>query len=273
VTDLGGSGQSERMDLGFGGEVAQLYQTYRRGYPDAVVDAIVDECDLTSDDVAVDLGCGTGQLTLGLAQRLRAVVGVDPEADMLVLARTTSADQGVRNVAWLLGSDVDLPAIEAVLGPSTVGVVTAATALHWMRDDEVFRASARLIRPGGGFAVVTNGKPLWQLDIPWSRALRGAIEAWTGQTATAGCGSDEAAQDRYRANLSRAGLSVSERVIEYAADLDLDHVVGGVLSAFPLQSLPTGADRAQFADSVRQALGGGPFTEPVRVGLLFGIRT
>jgi ubiquinone/menaquinone biosynthesis C-methylase UbiE len=260
------------MDLGFGGEVAQLYQAYRRGYPDAVIDAITDAFDLTGDDVAIDLGCGTGQLTFPLAARLRAVVGVDPEPDMLAIARATSADLGVRNVAWLMGSDADLPAVEAMLGRASVGVVTAATALHWMRDDEVFRATARLTRPGGGVAVVTNGKPLWQLDVAWSRALRGVLEAWTGEPETEGCGSDDAAQQRYRSQLAAAGLDLSERAIEYTGELELDHLVGAMLSVFPAQFLPTGADRERFGERIRTALGDGPFIEPVRVGLLLGRR-
>jgi SAM-dependent methyltransferase len=70
-------------DLGFGGEVAGFYHQYRRGYPSAVIDTLIDAFSLTSDDVVIDLGCGTGQLTLPIARRVRAVAGVDPEPDML----------------------------------------------------------------------------------------------------------------------------------------------------------------------------------------------
>ncbi len=48
------------MDLGFRGEVADFYHRYRRGYPSAVVDALVRAFDLTAADVVIDLGCGTG---------------------------------------------------------------------------------------------------------------------------------------------------------------------------------------------------------------------
>ncbi|GAA5189801.1 hypothetical protein GCM10023322_43330 [Rugosimonospora acidiphila] len=79
------------MSLGFGGEVAGYYARYRRGYPPAAVDAIVKAFALGTDDVVLDLGCGTGQLTLPLAERVRAVV--DPEPDMLVLARRAAEAQ------------------------------------------------------------------------------------------------------------------------------------------------------------------------------------
>ncbi|MEV0729346.1 class I SAM-dependent methyltransferase [Polymorphospora sp. NPDC050346] len=260
------------MDLGFSGEVARLYETYRRGYPAPVVDAIVDAFALSADDVAVDLGCGTGQLTLPLADRLRAVVGVDPEPDMLTLARRAAARRDVRNVAWMLGDDADVPAVGVLLGAGSVGVVTVATALHWMDTGRLFPAVADLVRPGGGFAVVTNGRPLWLLDAPWSRELRAFLESWTGSDLSWGCGSDDADQRRYREGLTAAGLTVSATSVAYPADLDLPGLVGEVLTAFPASELPTGPDRERFAEGVGAAVGAGPFHQPVQVDLLFGRR-
>ena len=80
------------MGSDFSGETATYYARYRRGYPPAAVDAIAEAFGLGADDLVVDLGCGTGQLSLPLAARVRAVVGVDPEPDMLMLARRTARD-------------------------------------------------------------------------------------------------------------------------------------------------------------------------------------
>jgi len=256
--------------LGFGGEVARLYARYRRGYPPAVIDAIVDTFRLSHNDAVIDLGCGTGQLTVPLAARVRSVVGVDPEPDMLWLAR--GHDDDAPNIAWVLGSDEELPAIGATLGNRPVGAITVATALHWMDDPAVFQTANKLVRPGGGVAVVTNGKPLWHLDIGWSRALRGFLEGWMGRPATMGCGTDDEAQRRYRAHLAAAGLRVVETRVAYTDALDLDHLVGGVLSAFSSGMLPYGEERQHFRDGLRDAVGSGPFPETVDVGLLFGLR-
>ncbi|HBW21513.1 MAG: class I SAM-dependent methyltransferase [Streptosporangiaceae bacterium] len=75
------------MDPGFRGEVADLYHRYRHGYPAAVLDAITGAFGLGPGDIVVDLGCGTGQLAVPMASRVRAVLGVDPEPDMLARAR------------------------------------------------------------------------------------------------------------------------------------------------------------------------------------------
>ncbi len=160
------------MDLGFGGEVADLYH----GYPAAVVDLLAEAFTLTEQDLVVDPGCGTGQLTLPVARRVRAVVGVDPEPDMLRRARRAARDAGVTNVPWMLGADTDLPALRAALAGAPVAAVTIGQGLHWMRRDELFRSARGLVRPGGGVAVVTNGTPLWLQHSAWSPGLRGPAE-------------------------------------------------------------------------------------------------
>ncbi|WP_236594418.1 class I SAM-dependent methyltransferase [Saccharothrix sp. 6-C] len=259
------------MAQGFRGDVADFYHRYRRGYPPAVLDAVVEAFGLTPDDVAVDLGCGTGQVTVPLAERVRAVIGVDPEPDMLAHGRRAGEERGAANLAWVVGTDADVPAWRAVLGDGSVGVVTIGQALHWMRHDELFRALHPLVRPGGGVAVLTNGAPLWLQDEDWSRALRGCLEQWLGTPAGNACGTDEESQARYRDSLVAAGFRVDVRGVDYTAELDLESIVGGVLSALPVDRLP--ADRQAFTDLVRAALEPhAPFTEHVHVTVLTGRR-
>jgi ubiquinone/menaquinone biosynthesis C-methylase UbiE len=256
------------MDLGFGGEVPGFYHQYRRGYPSAVIDTLAGAFGLNSDDIVIDLGCGTGQLTLPIARRVRAVAGVDPEPDMLARGRRAAAEQGVSNVAWLLGADTDLPALVALLGGQRAGAVTIGQALHWMNYRELFGSLAPLLRPGGGVAVITNGTPLWLQDSPWSQALRGFLEQRLGTTLTSACGTDEASQRRYHDTMTAAGLEVTEASFEYTDDLDLDGLVGSLYSAMPP---PPPDQRSAFADQVRRAVAPHErFTEPVRVRMLLG---
>jgi trans-aconitate methyltransferase len=250
------------MDLGFRGEVADFYHRYRRGYPAAVIDSLVDAFGLTKDDIVVDLGCGTGQLARPIAERVRAVVGVDPEPDMLARARSVPS---VGNVSWMVGADTDIPALGALLGP--VGAVTIGQALHWMNHDELFRELARL---GWGVAVVTNGTPLWLQDTAWSQALRGCLEHWLGKTITATCGTDDVSQRRYSDSMAAAGFEVSATSVGYTDELELDQIIGGVYSALPVHELPE--QREFFAEQVRRALEPhAPFTEHIRVSMLIGV--
>ena len=259
------------MDLGFRGEVADFYHRFRRGYPPAVVDALVHTFELTPDDVTVDLGCGTGQLTLPLAERVRSVVAVDPEPDMLLRARHAASERGTANVTWTIGTDTDIPTLGTLVGARHLAAVTIGQALHWMDHERLFHATRPLIRPGGGVAVLTNGTPLWLQDTAWSRALRACLEGWLGRKPTGTCGTDEATQRQYRDSLTAAGYEVSVTTVDYTDDLDADQIIGGVYSALPVARLPTPDQRPHFAEQLHEALRPHhPFTEQVEVTILTG---
>jgi ubiquinone/menaquinone biosynthesis C-methylase UbiE len=259
------------MDLGFRGEVADFYDRYRRGYPRAVIDTVVDGLRLTGDDIVIDLGCGTGQLTLAMASRVRAVLGVDPEPDMVLRARRRAESAGVRNASWAIGSDAEIGALAALLGHRSVGAVTIAQALHWMSPETLFPALSTLVRPGGGVAVVTNGEPLWLQRRPWSQALRDWLENWLGTVLTKSCGTDEAAQRRYRQALAGAGFAVRETVLSYRDVLTVEQIIGGVYSALPVDRLPDPAERNDLANELAEILvPHAPFEEDVRVTVLAG---
>jgi SAM-dependent methyltransferase len=259
------------MGRDFSGEVTTYYARYRRGYPPAAVDAIVEAFGLGANDLVVDLGCGTGQLSLPLAARVRAVVGMDPEPDMLVLARRTANERGVANASWTLGADSDLPTLGHLLGDRTVGAVTIALAIHWMDRDTLFRAIRPLLRSGGGIAVVTNGTPLWLQDSEWSQTLAECLGQWTGKRPTGSCQTDEAGRRLNREALMSAGYRVVESAVDYDAELTIDEVVGGVFSAMSGDRMPPPQRREEFAAQVRDALARHePLTEHVRVSLQFG---
>jgi len=238
------------MTTGFSGEVAEYYAKYRRGYPVEILDALQAAFQLNSTDVVLDLGCGTGQLAVPLAARVRSVIGMDPEPDMLRLARRTAAAGAVRNGTWVLGADTDVPALGALLGPRSLGMTVIGNALHWMDHQELFRVLRPLSRPGGGVAVVSNGTPLWLQDSDWSRALRSALERQFGGRAQATCGTDAEDRRHYAQALAEAGFEhVREIEVEYHGDLTFDQIMGGVYSA-----APEPPDREAFDEQVRQAL-------------------
>nr|WSY48972.1 class I SAM-dependent methyltransferase [Streptomyces sp. NBC_00886] len=252
--------------------MAEYYAKFRRGYPPQVFDALKDAFGLSRADVVLDIGCGTGQLALPFASRVRSVVGVDPEPDMLRLARLAAEAQGVRNATWVLGADTDLPALGGLLGERSLALTVIGQALHWMQPDELFRAVVPLSRKGGGIAVISNGTPLWLQDSPWSRALRGCLEGWLGTTLTATCGTSSRDRLRYAQALERAGFAgVRELTVEYGDDLSFDQLFGGVCSAIPADRLPGEDDRAVLAERIRRALPAEDrFAEVVRVTMLVG---
>jgi len=140
----------------FSGDQAQNYARYRRGYPPQVVDVLADAFTLVQSSVVLDLGCGTGQLTLPLAGVAGSVIGADPQPDMLSLARVSAIEQGITGISWLLAADQDVPTLGRLLGRASLTAVTIGNAIHLMRPEILFRDLAPLIRPTGGIGYVNS---------------------------------------------------------------------------------------------------------------------
>ncbi|MFJ4798360.1 class I SAM-dependent methyltransferase [Kitasatospora purpeofusca] len=259
------------MTRAFSGDVAGYYARYRRGYPPQAVDTLQETFGLGTEDVVLDLGCGTGQLALPLTERVRSVIGMDPEPDMLRLAGEAAAERGIVNATWILGGDRDVPALRTLLGRNSLAMTVIGNAIHWMRHEELFDALLPLLRPGGGIAVVANGTPLWLQENDWSPALRAGLEHHFGTGLAPSCGTLPQDRDQYRRALGAAGFGeVRETVVEYTDQLTLEQIVGSVCSAVPTDRLPAPEDRPAFAEYLRRCLPADreTFTEHVRVAIL-----
>ncbi|MGW5384901.1 class I SAM-dependent methyltransferase [Nocardia sp. NPDC003963] len=79
------SGRAEELFAG----TAWHYARYRPGYPESLFDDLIRRFRLDGTGRLLDLGCGTGQLTLPLAAHFAEAVGVDPEPEMLAEAART----------------------------------------------------------------------------------------------------------------------------------------------------------------------------------------
>ena len=81
------------------------YARYRPGYPQALFDDLARQFRLDGTGRLLDLGCGTGQLTLPLAEHVAEAIGMDPEPEMLAEAagqaqatNITKRDLGTRQL-------------------------------------------------------------------------------------------------------------------------------------------------------------------------------
>jgi ubiquinone/menaquinone biosynthesis C-methylase UbiE len=117
---------------------------------------IVDEVAAIEPKVVLDVGCGTGTLTIAMAQDLpeARVVGVDGDAKVLGIAR---AKDGSDRVDWIEGLADELPLADGEVD----GVVT--TLLFHHLPLEIKKAALaevyRVLRPGGRLVVGDWGKP------------------------------------------------------------------------------------------------------------------
>ncbi|MCY3849892.1 MAG: methyltransferase domain-containing protein [Acidimicrobiaceae bacterium] len=104
---------------------------------------------LRPDMVLLDLGCGPGTITSGLARRVGRVVGLDASAEMTDAARNHAADRGIGNATFEVGSAYDLP-----WSDDSFDVVYAHQVLqHLSEPVRALREARRVLKPGGIVAV------------------------------------------------------------------------------------------------------------------------
>src|SRR5438034_6851762 len=107
---------------------------------------------LNPGETVLDLGSGGGIDVLLSARRVGPtgkVYGLDMTDEMLALARENQRVAGVENVEWLRGHIEDIP-----LPDASVDVVISNCVINLSADKpQVIREAARVLKPGGRFAV------------------------------------------------------------------------------------------------------------------------
>lgn len=121
--------------------VPERYARYRPRYPRALVDALADRC--AAHAVAWDAGCGSGQLSVGLAARFERVIATDPAQAQLDQAQPHPQVEYRRATA----EDSGLPA-------ASVDLAVAAQAAHWFDWPRYVAEVGRVARPGALAAVL-----------------------------------------------------------------------------------------------------------------------
>ncbi|KAI8063739.1 S-adenosyl-L-methionine-dependent methyltransferase [Gongronella butleri] len=135
------------------------YSAFRPVYPAELYD-LVYEFHAGEWLEACDMGTGTGQGAIALAERFAHVTGMDRLPDMIDNATRKA------NVSYKVGRDVDL----ATLGDRAVDMVTVATAFHWFDKPAFFDQLKRVLKPGGTFATWTYYFPLIK-DAPEANVI------------------------------------------------------------------------------------------------------
>ncbi len=112
---------------------------------------ILDLADVAPAHAVVDLGSGTGLLTLAFAARARRVWAIDSSSAMGEYLRVKAASADLDNVEIATASAVSLPLVDAI-----ADVVVSNYCMHELRDADKLRALAeakRVLKPGGRLVI------------------------------------------------------------------------------------------------------------------------
>jgi SAM-dependent methyltransferase len=154
-----------RAATGFG-PAAQAYDRGRPEYPDAAIARVLGALEVGADGTVLDLAAGTGKLTRTLAALVGRVVAVEPSEGMLGVLR-----ERLPGVDARIGDAGAIP-----LEDASVDAVFVAQAFHWFGTPAVCAEIARVLRPGGGLAVLWNNERWSDAGYEWLPAFRELTE-------------------------------------------------------------------------------------------------
>ena len=151
--------------------------------------------ELHEGETVLDLGSGGGIDVLLSARRVGPTglaYGLDMTDEMLDLARRNQAEAGVANVQWLRGHIEEIP-----LPHNSVDVIISNCVINLSGDKpQVLREAARVLKPGGRFAVSDV-----VADDDMDDATRADMQAYTG------CIAGALTRDEFTHALQAAGLT------------------------------------------------------------------
>ena len=127
-------------------EVADAYERGRPEYSPAAVGALAAELRIPPGAPVLDLAAGTGKFNRALLRAGLDVVAVEPHSSLReVLAAKVGAERVRAGVAE------SIP-----LAKGSVVAVTVADAFHWFDQSVALGEIRRVLRPGGGLAVLST---------------------------------------------------------------------------------------------------------------------
>ncbi|GBE84563.1 hypothetical protein SCP_0605420 [Sparassis crispa] len=133
---------------------AAIYASARPTYPRQLYDFVFQyhERGATARwDLALDLGCGTGQATHELTP-FKRVIGVDPSARMIERANQDIKESGLFDQGRL--QFIQSPAESlSFVGDGSVDLMVSAQAAHWFDWKMLWTESARVLRKDGTLAA------------------------------------------------------------------------------------------------------------------------
>lgn len=206
----------EAAEKGFGAG-ADAYDRGRPSYPPEAVAAIVRTLRLDEDKTVVDVGAGTGKFTELLVSTGARIIAVEPVANMRAKLQPP--------IEAVDGTGESIP-----LDDGSADAITVAQAFHWFRHGEALAEFARVLKPGGGLALVWNRR---DESVPWVDAMSRVIEWRAHQVSeydrtdwpaiiarSAAFGPVEHASFSWEHVIDREGLAERVRSVSYIAAMD-----------------------------------------------------
>lgn len=172
------SGEGEAISQSnFYNGIAPLYAQYRPHYPAELIEKISSHFDLKdANGRLLDIGCGTGELSIPLSEYFSEVVAIDLDADMI---NVLNAKCGISQNTKIQARAVSAENFEAPSG--SFKLTTFGTSFHWVDKQRVTKKVHNFLAHKGGIAIIT-AHAFQNLETEWKRIVFETIAELTGQS-------------------------------------------------------------------------------------------
>ena len=205
----------------------EYYAKYRPAIPEEVIDVIVEHFDIKPTDRILDIGCGTGQVALAMEGRCGEMVCLDPDPEMLRLAKKATKNSKIRLI-WINRSAEDLGKIKEEL--DIFKLATICRAFNWIDQDQVLKDLDALIEENGGVALLGD-KSLWTGEEKWQKAVKKVIQKYLGKERRAGKDKFREPEEPYDKILARSAFRfVKIHDVPLVRNWNIEKIIGYLFS-------------------------------------------
>ena len=127
---------------------ASLYEEVRPGYPEELIQDVVDFSGLNDHSRILEIGCGTGKATRSFAERRYELVCLDIGSDLIAVARENL--KKFPNVSFVT------EAFETWKPETKFDLIISATAFHWVDPKVRYLKASETLTSNGHLAVFSN---------------------------------------------------------------------------------------------------------------------